>query len=79
MSARVKEWEARTGRKWTDDYEPYYQRSSFPWERRAMFEHLLLAQALEDEALLNSSPVELHGRRLQGESHELNVAILLIM
>ena len=37
-------WEKHTGRRWSlDEYEPVHRRSSLPWERRGLFEHLLTA------------------------------------
>eukprot|EP00039_Didymoeca_costata_P011413 m.160069 g.160069 ORF g.160069 m.160069 type:complete len:1577 (-) comp15166_c0_seq2:5-4735(-) len=41
LKKAVKKWEDRLGMKWLDDYVPNVRRSSFPWERLGIFDHLL--------------------------------------
>jgi hypothetical protein len=41
IARNVAEWEKLTGRKWWDDYVPFHRRSSLPWERHGLFEHLM--------------------------------------
>ena len=48
MQASIREWELKTGHDWATEYEPIERRSSFPWERKGLFSHLMDEGDTED-------------------------------